>query len=76
MIFCNRPFLFLFIYLFFLFFFYFFIFFKLHLNENKQPFHMRYHFFLHIGHFLQNLGKEAVRTNMHTTVTMNTKKII
>ena len=29
---------------------------------------MRYHFFLHYGWFLQNLGKEAVRTNMHTTV--------
>ena len=28
---------------------------------------MRY-FFLHYGWFLQNLGKEAVRTNMHTTV--------
>ena len=25
-------------------------------------------FFLHYGWFLQNLGKEAVRTNMHTTV--------
>ena len=29
---------------------------------------MRHHFFLHYGWFLQNLGKEAVRTNMHTTV--------
>ena len=27
-------------------------------------------FFLHYGWFLQNLGKEAVRTNMHTTVHM------
>ena len=31
-------------------------------------FYMRYHFFLHYGWFFQNLGKEAVRTNMHTTV--------
>ena len=30
--------------------------------------HMRYHLFLHCGYFLQNLGKDAVRTNMHTTV--------
>ena len=29
---------------------------------------MRYHLFLHYGWFLQNLGKETVRTNMHTTV--------
>ena len=29
---------------------------------------MRYHFFLHYGWFSQNLGKEAVRTFMHTTV--------
>ena len=29
---------------------------------------MRYHFFLHYGCFFQNLGKEAVRTFMHTTV--------
>ena len=43
-------------------------FFLLHLNENKQPVHMRCHLFLHYGWFLQNLGKEAVRTNMHTTV--------
>ena len=37
-------------------------------NEKNLGFHMRYHFFLHYGWFLQNLGKEAVRTNMHTTV--------
>ena len=43
-------------------------FFLLHLNENKQPVHMRYHFFLHYGWFLQNLGKNLIRTNMHTTV--------
>ena len=29
---------------------------------------MRYHLFLKYGWFPQNLGKEAVRTNMHTTV--------
>ena len=33
-----------------------------------QPFYMRYHFFLHYGWFLQNLGKKAVLTFMHTTV--------
>ena len=33
-----------------------------------KPIYMRYHFFLHYGWFLQNLGKEAVRTFMHTTV--------
>ena len=37
-------------------------------NEKKQPIHMRYHFFVHHEWFLQNLEKEAVRTNMHTTV--------
>ena len=36
----------------------------LHLNENKQPDHL----FLHYGWFLQNLGKDFIRTNMHTTV--------
>ena len=29
---------------------------------------MRYHFFLYHGWFFQNLGKEAVRTFMHSTV--------
>ena len=29
---------------------------------------MRYHCFLHYGWFFQNLGKEAARTFMHTTV--------
>ena len=42
--------------------------FLLHLNENKQPVHMRYHLFLQYGWFLQNLGKDFIRTNMHTTV--------
>ena len=37
-------------------------------NEKKQPIYMRYHFFVHHEWFLQNLGKKAVRTNMHTTV--------
>ena len=39
-----------------------------HLNENKQPVHMRYQLFLQYGWFLQNLGKDIIRTNMHTTV--------
>ena len=29
---------------------------------------MRFHLFLHYGWFLQNLGKDFIRTNMHTTV--------
>ena len=40
----------------------------LQFSEKTKGFHMRYHLFLHYGWFLQNLGKEAVRTNMHTTV--------
>ena len=32
-------------------------------------FYMRYLLFLHYGWFLQNLGKDFIRTNMHTTVT-------
>ena len=43
-------------------------FFLLLLNKNKQLLHMRYHLFLKYGWFSQNLGKEAVWTNMHTTV--------
>ena len=35
---------------------------------------MRHHFFLHYEWSLQNLGKEAVRTNMHTTVDTIQKK--
>ena len=31
--------------------FFFFLFFLLHFKENKQPIHMRYHFFLHYGCF-------------------------
>ena len=30
--------------------------------------HMRYHLFLHCGWFLQNLRKDFIPTNMHTTV--------
>ena len=37
-------------------------------HRKMQPVYMRYHFFLHYGWFFQNLGKEAVRTFMHTTV--------
>ena len=40
----------------------------LYLNENKQPVHMRYHLYLQYGWFLQNLGKDFIRTNMHMTV--------
>ena len=35
---------------------------------------MKYHLFLHYGWFLQNLGKEAVRTNMHTTVVIQSTR--
>ena len=35
----------------------------------------RYHFFLHYGWFLQNLGKNFIRTNMHTTVKLEKKSI-
>ena len=43
-------------------------FFFLHLNESKQPVHMRYHLFLQYGWFLQNLGKDFIRTHTHSTV--------
>ena len=38
------------------------------INEKTKGFHMRYHLFLHYGWFLQNLGKDFIPTNMHTTV--------
>ena len=47
----------------------------LHLNKDKQPVHMRYHLFLQYGWFLQNLGKDFIRTNMHTTVCAFTKML-
>ena len=37
---------------------------------------MSYHFFVHHEWFLQNLGKEAVRTNMHTTVASRRKRFL
>ena len=37
---------------------------------------MRYHFFMHYGWFFQNLGKEAVRTFMHTTVYQNLQELL
>ena len=37
-------------------------------KENQLGFYMRYHLFLQYGWFLQNLGKDVIRTNMHTTV--------
>ena len=44
------------------------IFFLLFPNRNNLGFHMRYHLFLHYGWFLQNIEKDFIRTNMHTTV--------
>ena len=41
------------------------------INEQTKGFHMRYHSFLHYGWFLQNLGKDFIRTNMHMTVHTN-----
>ena len=40
----------------------------LHLIKKTKGFHMRYHFFLYYGWFLQNLRKDFIQTNMHTTV--------
>jgi hypothetical protein len=37
-------------------------------NENQLGSHMRYRLFLHHGWFVQNLGKDSIPTNMHTTV--------
>ena len=37
------------------------------LYENQRGFHMRYHLFLHYEWFLQNLEKDFIRINMHTT---------
>ena len=45
-------------------------FFLLHLIKKTKGFHMRYHFFLYYGWFLQNLRKDFIRTNMHTTVVL------
>ena len=39
-------------------------------NENQLGFHMRYQLILHYGSFIQNLGKDFIRTNMHTTVSI------
>ena len=47
------------------------IFFLLFPNENYIGFHMRYHLFLHYGWFLQNIEKDFIRTNMHTTVSLH-----
>ena len=43
-------------------------FFLLHLIKKSKGFHMRCHFFLYCGWFLQNLRKDFIRTNMQTTV--------
>ena len=42
----------------------------LQFNEKTKGFHMRYHLFLHYGWFLQNLEKDFIRTNRHTTVNL------
>ena len=46
------------------------------INEITKGFHMRYHSFLHYGWFLQNLGKDFIPTNMHTTVVFCTEYFI
>ena len=43
----------------------------LQFNEKTKGFHMRYHKFLHYGWLLQNLGKDFIQTNVHTTVTIS-----
>ena len=40
----------------------------IHLIKKTKGFHMRYIFLLYHGWFLQNLRKDFIRTNMHTTV--------
>jgi hypothetical protein len=42
----------------------------LHLIKKTKRFHMRYHFFLYYGWFLQNFRKDFIQTNMHTTVVL------
>ena len=37
---------------------------------------MRYHLFLHHRWFVQNLGKDFIPTNMHTTVLRSKMKIL
>ena len=37
-------------------------------NEKKNPIHIRSRLFLQYGWFPQNLGKDFIKTNMHTTV--------
>ena len=39
-----------------------------HPNGNQLTFHMRYRLFLKYGWFFQNLEKDFIQTNMHTTV--------
>ena len=41
--------------------------------KNQVEFHMMYHLFLHHGRFVQNLGKDFIPTNMHTTVNTHKK---
>ena len=51
-------------------------FFLLQFNEKTKGFHMRYHLYLHYGWFLQNLGKDFIQTNMHTTVCIPTHVLV
>ena len=43
----------------------------LYLIKKTKGFHMRYHFFRYYWWFLQNLRKNIIRTNMHTTVVLS-----
>ena len=43
-------------------------------NENQLSFHMRYHLFPHYGWFLQNVWKNFIQTNMHTTVALQPRQ--
>ena len=42
-------------------------------EKQSTTVHMRYHLFLQHGWFLQNLGKDFIPTNMHTTVVCTPK---
>ena len=44
--------------------------------KNNLAVHMRYHLFLHYGWFLQNLGKDFIPSNMHTTVVTKNGEIV
>ena len=48
----------------------------LYLTKKTKGFHVSHHFFLYYGWFLQNLRKNFIRTNMHTTVKANKVEIL